>query len=180
MQSAERTYIAAADTPSYFQIIKRKTKDKKTKSVECSSNLDFGISRIQNTTVTVEPKHWEGISDHRPFIVKIPAKLSIKDVRKRISKALFHSPSTIQGITEKYRETIPDLTKILKEVEEETIEDDMRTALSAHRRRRCDRTHRKTVVVAPVYRRGATTKEESVQKVAQDTRPMELFGRRRR
>lgn len=34
VQNTERTYIAAAETLSYFKIIKRKLKDKTTKLVE--------------------------------------------------------------------------------------------------------------------------------------------------
>lgn len=92
VNNTERTQVVAADTTSYFKVI-NKTDDKgHTRQVELSSNPDIGITRIQNTVATVQDKHWQGISDHRPLILKIPCKVDITDVRKRIAKALFYTP----------------------------------------------------------------------------------------
>lgn len=117
----DRMYTAAAPISSYYKVIKKYKKYSGT-LVECSSNPDIGISRIQNTTATVEERTWRNVSDHQPVLFRVLAKLTVKSVGKRVAKALFYSQTTKQQISEQYRDTIPQITAILDSIQVDTAE----------------------------------------------------------
>lgn len=115
VRDTDRTYIVAGSTPSFYKVIRNTLEDGTIKLTELSSNPDICISRIQGTTSIVENKHWKDITDHRPLIVQLPMKLEISDVRKRVAKSLFHSPTTQTEIRENYKDAIPVLTGKLRD-----------------------------------------------------------------
>lgn len=94
--------------------------------MECSSNPEISITRVQNTTALIEEKDWKKTTDHRPLTLKVPAQLKLKDVRKRIAKALFYSPATKKEVKQKYEDQIPELTTKLRIVTAESSADEVR------------------------------------------------------
>lgn len=82
------TYVIAANTPSYYKQINKKDGT----IVIHASNPYIGISRTPNTTAHVTDKNWGAVTDHRPIVFRVKAKLKLKDVRKRIAKSMFMSP----------------------------------------------------------------------------------------
>lgn len=96
------------------------------KLTEISSNADLGISIIQGTKALVEEKHWKDITDHQPLVVQLPMNLEISEVRMRVAKAMFHSPSTRQDIEATHKDTIPNLTEKLRQTTATPKEEDER------------------------------------------------------
>lgn len=86
------TYVIVANTPTYYKLINR---EEGTLAIH-SSNLDIGIRSSPNTTAHITDKDWGAVTDHRPILFTLKAKLRLKDRKKRKSKPKFFVPKAVE------------------------------------------------------------------------------------
>lgn len=108
--SNPRTYVLAADKPSYYKVITREGGKQET----WSSNPDIAILRTHDATVYINERDWTGVSDHRPVTFTVKAKLKLKELKRRVAKSLLLVPSAIKEAKAAY---VAGIDEILDKLE---------------------------------------------------------------
>lgn len=117
-QNHERTVIVAAKVPSYHKVVQKKKKGRVTHQ----SNPDIALVLTHEATAHVDPKDWGTVSDHRPFLLTVKAKLSTKAIMRRIAKYLFFSDQAVNEAKRYYEQRIEDVMAELEIGEKATDE----------------------------------------------------------